>query len=134
MPRQVPPDLTLDALKKEAKRWLKGIRANDAAARARFARALPDVSTSPTLQEVARARARVRPRLDDLKRTLAEQAGTAGAGLSFDDAVLRFLDNVSGHHMPADQIARRARRCDCWSDIRKSPPRAYTAVVCGNLV
>lgn len=58
MPRQIRPDLTLDGLKKEAKGWLKAIRANDATARARFMRALPDASPAPTLRDVQLALAR----------------------------------------------------------------------------
>ena len=42
MPRFLTPDLSLDRLKKEAKRWLKAIRASDAAARARFLTVLPN--------------------------------------------------------------------------------------------
>jgi hypothetical protein len=41
MPRQITPASSLDTLRKEAKRWLKAIRANDADARARLARAVP---------------------------------------------------------------------------------------------
>ena len=34
-------DYTLDTLRKEAKRWLKALREDDAEARARFERAVP---------------------------------------------------------------------------------------------
>jgi hypothetical protein len=49
---------SLDSLKKEAKRWLAALRANDADARARLERALPDAPAAPTLRDVQRALAR----------------------------------------------------------------------------
>jgi len=58
MPRQITPATSLDTLRKEAKRWLKGIRANDADARARLARAVPNVPGTPTLRDVQHALAR----------------------------------------------------------------------------
>jgi len=60
MPRQITPATSLDTLRKEAKRWLKAIRANDADARARLARAVPDAPETPTLRDVQHALARER--------------------------------------------------------------------------
>ena len=53
-----PSDFTLDSLRKEAKRWLKALRAHDADARARYARAVPDGPASPALRDVQHALAR----------------------------------------------------------------------------
>ncbi len=39
MSRQLTPDLTLDVLKKEAKRWLKALHSGDPDAHTRFANA-----------------------------------------------------------------------------------------------
>jgi hypothetical protein len=58
MPRQITPATSLDTLRKEAKRWLKAIRADDADARARLARAVPDAPAAPTLRDVQHALAR----------------------------------------------------------------------------
>jgi len=58
MPRQVTPRTTLEKLKKEAKRWLKSLRANIAEARARLERAFPDAPRIPTLRDVQHALAR----------------------------------------------------------------------------
>jgi hypothetical protein len=58
MPRKITPATSLDTLKKEAKRWLKAIRANDADARARLSRALPGAPAAPTLRDVQHALAR----------------------------------------------------------------------------
>ena len=50
----------MDHLNKEAKRWLKALRANDAEARARFERAYPNGSVTPVLRDVQHALARER--------------------------------------------------------------------------
>ncbi len=54
-----PPRHSLDSLKREAKRWLAALRANDAEARARLERALDnDTPETPTLRAVQHALAR----------------------------------------------------------------------------
>ena len=58
MPRRLTPDLSLEDLKKEAKRWLKALRANDSDARARLDRALPGAPPAPTLRTIQLALAR----------------------------------------------------------------------------
>lgn len=58
MPREITPSTSLDNLRKEAKRWLKALRANDADARARLERVYPGVSASPVLRDVQHALAR----------------------------------------------------------------------------
>ena len=50
----------LDNLRKEAKRWLKAVRAGDADALARLARAYPDAPAAPGLRDVQHALARER--------------------------------------------------------------------------
>ncbi len=55
---QITPATTLDHLKKEAKRWLRALRADDREARARFERAYPSASLAPTLRDVQHALAR----------------------------------------------------------------------------
>ena len=116
MPRPVTPDLTLDGLKKEAKRWLKAIRANDAdcarAIRARPSRRAP----APTLRDcAARARARVRARrLDDAETDVVESPTATASG----------RDQVAGRGgvaLPRQRLPRpsRARR------IRSRPRRAH---------
>jgi hypothetical protein len=58
MPRAITPGTSLETLKKEAKRWLRALAAGDAAARARFERAVPAAPPSPSLREVQHALAR----------------------------------------------------------------------------
>jgi hypothetical protein len=55
MPRQLTPRSTLENLKREAKRWLKALRANVEEARARLERALPNAPAVPTLRDVQHA-------------------------------------------------------------------------------
>ena len=55
MSRQVTPQTTLDNLKREAKRWLKALRANVADARVRLERALQNAPDVPTLRDVQHA-------------------------------------------------------------------------------
>src|SRR5262245_51389038 len=45
----------MESLRKEAKRWLKSLRAGDADARARLARAWPDAPAEPALRDVQHA-------------------------------------------------------------------------------
>jgi hypothetical protein len=86
MSRRLTPDSSLDTLRKEAKRWLRDLRAGDPAARQRLAAALPAVPAMPGLRDVQWALARehglpgwaaLREALMDLalaRRSLAERA------------------------------------------------------------
>src|SRR6185312_13067558 len=58
MSRKLTPQSTLENLKREAKRWLKALRAKDPAATARLERALPHPPAAPTLRDVQHALAR----------------------------------------------------------------------------
>jgi hypothetical protein len=58
MPRKLTPGSSLDTMKKEAKRWLKALRAREPDARARFDRALPGGPAEPVLRDVQHALAR----------------------------------------------------------------------------
>jgi hypothetical protein len=58
MSRQLTPASTLDNLKKEAKRWLKALRAHDEPARARLLRSFPEAPPEPRLRDVQHALAR----------------------------------------------------------------------------
>jgi ankyrin repeat protein len=55
MSRQLTAASTLDNLKKEAKRWLKALRADDERARARLRRAYPQAPAEPTLRDIQHA-------------------------------------------------------------------------------
>jgi hypothetical protein len=58
MPREITSATSLDNLRKEAKRWLRALRAGDAGARARLERAYPGAAPEPVLRDVQHALAR----------------------------------------------------------------------------
>jgi hypothetical protein len=58
MPREITSATSLENLRKEAKRWLKALRAGDAAARHRFDAAHPQAPRRPALRDVQHALAR----------------------------------------------------------------------------
>jgi hypothetical protein len=58
MPRQITPSTSLSTLRKEAKRWLRELRHQDADARARLDRAYPSAPEVPVLRDVQHALAR----------------------------------------------------------------------------
>jgi hypothetical protein len=58
MPREITSATTVDNLKKEAKRWLRALRAGDAEARRRFDDAHPRAPRTPVLRDVQQALAR----------------------------------------------------------------------------
>lgn len=55
MVRQLTPRSSVENLRKEARRWLKALRANDEAAHARLRRALPKAGAEPSLRGVQHA-------------------------------------------------------------------------------
>ena len=58
MSRRITPSGALENMKREAKRWLKALRANVHEARTRLERALPNTPRVPTLRDVQHALAR----------------------------------------------------------------------------
>lgn len=82
MTRRITPQTTLDNLKKEAKRWLKELRANEAEARARFERATGKVPGNVVLRDVQHALALEYglPGWTALKETLEKRGGGAAEG------------------------------------------------------
>jgi hypothetical protein len=55
MPRRISSSTSLDNLRKEAKRWLKALRAGEPEARARLERAYPAAPVAPALRDVQHA-------------------------------------------------------------------------------
>src|SRR5512146_2283968 len=58
MSRRITPSGALENMKREAKRWLKALRANVQEARTRLERALPNAPRVPTLRDVQHALSR----------------------------------------------------------------------------
>lgn len=126
MSRALTPDSSLENLRKEAKRWLKSLRANDAASWSRLREAIPAAPREPVLRDVQFALAReygfpgwndLRAALEDLKlarHSLAERV----------DMVLRAA-NWQADHALGSRILRR------WPEIGSA--NIFTAVATGNL-
>lgn len=124
----------LESLKKEAKRWLKALRANDSAARARFARAHPHPPADPTLRDVQLALARERgvAGWSDLKATASTSSG--------DDARSRlvhwFLENACPDHHVRSRPSHVRAEATAVRLLGQHPDIAHhnfcTEVVCGN--
>jgi ankyrin repeat protein len=111
MSRALTPGTSLDSLKKEAKRWLKALRARDDQARGRLARVHPNAPAEPGLRDVQHALAlehgfagwvQLRAGLAEAhrqrsdSRTLAVQALLAAAGQGDTTRLSEILDRDPG--------------------------------------
>src|SRR5262245_35272844 len=74
----------MENLRKEAKRWLKALRANDPDARTRLTRAHPKAPALPVLRDVQHALAREHgyDNWAAMKRALEQPAATSGSPLT----------------------------------------------------
>jgi len=96
VPRHLVPHITIESLRKQAKRWLKDIEAGDADASARFRQVFPGAK-APTLREVQQALAREfdRPSWAALKQEIDDRAR------SHADRVRLFLEKSAIRYMTA---------------------------------
>ena len=101
VPRDLAPHITVESLRKQAKRWLKDIDAGDADAVARFRQLYPG-DKAPTLREVQQALAREldRPSWAALKQELDDRAR------SHADRVRLFLEKSAIRYMTAPGTAQ----------------------------
>src|SRR5258705_8408428 len=97
MRRQLTAASTLDSLKKEAKRWLKALRADDGEARARLTRTYPNAPAPPGLRDVQHALALEHglSGWQALKAALADAAGNSRRDAANAELVASFLKNAS---------------------------------------
>jgi ankyrin repeat protein len=81
MDRQLTSRSSLETLRKEAKRWLRSLRENDAEAKARLRRANPDAPDDPGIRDVQHALAREYgfPGWNALKAELARRRADDGS-------------------------------------------------------
>jgi ankyrin repeat protein len=136
MHRKLTPGSTLENLKREAKRWLKALHANDNEARARLDRAWPGAPTSPGLRDVQRALA-----LEHGLPSWTELRNQLGDGASNDDSHekldARFLQNACpDHHVrggPAHVMALHTAERLLEEHPEIAHDSLYTAIVCGNV-
>ena len=108
MSRRLTSRSSLETLKREAKRWLQAIRANDPDARARLSRATPDARSDPTLRDIQHALAREHGFAGwaDLKRELErrQRDATDEVPTSRDEAITVLLS--AAHAGDAERVAR----------------------------
>ena len=126
----------LESLKKEAKRWLKALRAHDTAARARFVRLHPNPSALPTLRDVQLALARERGFAGwaELKAEIDAQPPRDGAHAR---RVNWFLENACPDHHVRGRASHARAESTAMRLLARYPDIAHdsfcTEVVCGNL-
>jgi uncharacterized protein len=136
MSGQFTPENALARLRKEAKRWLKALRAGDDAARVRLDRAVSNAPPSPTLRDVQHAVAR---ELGYEGWTALTQATLSGSPPreSLQGLVNRFLENACpDHHVRGRSQHVRALHT-AMRLLSRHPEIArhafHVAVVCGDL-
>ncbi len=136
MRRKLTPQSTLEGLKKEAKRWLKALRANIQEARARLELAFPNAPTLPTLRDVQHARALEHglPGWSALKDSLTDRTPVS-AGHA--ERVAWFLENACPDHHIRGGPAHVQAYHTAMRLLTRYPEIAHesftTAIVCGNL-
>jgi len=137
MSRELPPNRSLDSLRKEAKGWLKALRANDGEARARLDRAYPDAPAEPGLRDVQHALALEQGVASwaALKNQLGVHAVARTQHAELDDS---FLEYACADPILANGPAAHAERARTALRILARHPEIarasiHTAVVCGDL-
>src|SRR2546421_1586848 len=140
MQRKIASTTTLDNLKKEAKRWLKALRENDAAARERLQQAHPNAPRKPVLRDVQYALAReyLQNSWKDLKLALEKRAAERPqAPATHAQLVARFLEYACPDHhvrgLPAHRMARHAAMRILEQNPKIARDSIYTAAVCGEI-
>ena len=134
--RELGSKSSLESLRKEAKRWLKALRANDDAARARLLNAHPSAPNEPGLRDVQHALAREHGLTSWL--ALRDALGSReSAGRDRAERVAMFLRSacsdwrVSGGLRHSNAAHAAARLLERHPEI--AADNIYTAVVCGDL-
>jgi ankyrin repeat protein len=133
---------TLDNLRKEAKRWLKALRANDLEARARLDRVSPRGPARPGLRDVQHALAREHGHenwaamIASIAREQAD-APLATGGATHADRVSTFLEFACwDHHVHGKSDHRLCDRA-ALRLLEQHPEIArdslFTAIVCGDV-
>jgi hypothetical protein len=136
MSRRLTSATTLENLKKEAKSWLKALRAGDASARARLLRADAQAPAEPGLRDVQHALAREHGLAGwaALKAALADRAL---ADRHHAERVAWFLENACpDHHVrggPDHVMARHTAMHILSRHPEIARDSIHTAVVCGEL-
>ena len=144
MSRALTAAITLESLKKEAKRWLKALRAHDESSRARLHRAFPKAPAQPGLRDVQHALALEHGLAGwtALKKAVAvrqaqgtpPQAQDSGVPANLD---AWFLENACPDHNvrggPENVMALHIAARILARHPEVARHSLYTAIVCGDL-
>jgi hypothetical protein len=142
MTRSISTKTSLDSLKKEAKRWLKALRAGDPNARQRYVEARRHVFAEPTLREVQQALAReygmeswaaLKTALEDMvtsSRTEADRADDFLELACLHYGVTPGSRSHSGYPESPERRRRAARILERHPEVAHYS--LHTAVVCGD--
>jgi ankyrin repeat protein len=140
MPGKLTATTTLDSLKKQAKRWLRALRENDAAARRRLQHAHPNAPAEPVLRDIQYALAREygQDSWKELRQMLeARAAQRSEASATHTSLVGRFLEYACPDHHVRGRPAHRMAQHAAMRILQQNPEIAhdniYTAVVCGEI-
>jgi len=125
MSRTLTPRTSLDTLRKDAKRWLKALRAGDAEAKSRFLAVWPRAPAEPGLRDTQHALA-----LDyGCENWVALKAAIGDLAMDGKNHKAR-VDQVLGHGWGGDLVAAR-RILRRYPDIAKDS--LFAAATCGDL-
>ena len=137
MSRKLTRLSSLENLRKEAKRWLKELRENVAAARARLERSNPGASNPPTLRDVQHALAREHGHGGWTALARAVQAIAAVEAPGKRDLVAWFIQNACPDHTVRGAREHEWALATASRILEKHPEVAragiHTAVVTGDL-
>jgi hypothetical protein len=130
MSRELTPRSAIEGLRKEAKRWLRALRENDAEAKARLRRAYPDAPDAPGIRDVQHAVAREYglPGWSALKTELERRAND---GWTEDFLRKACLDWRVGGSQRSTWTMDAGRLLERHPELARA--NIYTAVACGEL-
>ncbi|HXE31680.1 MAG TPA: hypothetical protein VN515_07765, partial [Terriglobales bacterium] len=111
MPRQPTAATSLDSLRREAKRWLRSLRANDPLARERLATAYPQCPKEPGLRDVQHALALEHgyPGWEPLKLAVERAAGDRRRAV-YEQAAQDYVDAYAGNAAALERLNRHYAR------------------------
>jgi hypothetical protein len=123
MPRKLTSATALDSVRKEAKRWLKALRENDAGARERYLSACPDTSRRPVLRDVQHALAREYGynNWNELRQALqkaASEAPLARTAQEYERLAHDFVNAYENDAAALQRLNEHYRRAFSFEDVK----------------
>jgi hypothetical protein len=119
MQRKLTATTTLDNLRREAKRWLKGLREGKPEAQERFRSANPKHTGTPVLRDVQRALAREHglENWNELKLAV-QQAARSRTCEAYEQAARDFVDGYKGDDAALERLNRHYSRSFSIDDLK----------------